>query len=229
MIDPGVRIVDVDPDGFAALSASLVQRDRRPRREVSIVHRGGVVRKAVATFDTEVGLGAGDRIDDARSAGGRVQRHTGADLVTVIDEEAIADLSPRLVEVAKQCRSQAELLWRARVLWQGHQGVVTVPDPSPPRWPIVAEVVAAVPDGHWIIMESAGEDGSLAMRLAGEVIGGLLVRITSVPTGPVALRLHAPALVFDAVLRSDDPWRELRDQHAAGALSAEGLDLFAGA
>lgn len=230
MIDPGVQIVDVDPVGFAALCASLAQRDRSQGREVSVAHAGGVVRKVIATFEVEVGLAAGDRIDDPDAAARRLQSQTGADLVTIIDEESIADLSPRLTELARSCRSQGELLWRARVLWQEHPGVVTVPEPSPPRWPAVADAIAAVPDGHWIVLESSDADGAGDFRLAAKVVGGLLVTITSAaPDGPTGLVVRAPAEVFDGVLRADDPWSQLRQQHTAGTLTSDGLDLFAGA
>ncbi|MGI8794390.1 MAG: hypothetical protein ACR2H3_14655 [Acidimicrobiales bacterium] len=225
MIHPGVAIVDVEPDGFSAVCVALARRDLAATQTVSVAHRSGVVRAIVHSVD---GLlpGPFDPVEDPRATAVTLRSRFDADTVVVIDEEQLGDLSAQLTELGRTCDSQGELLWRARQLWHEHPAVVTVPAPSPPRWLLVAEILASVPDGEWVVLRAErAERGPFV--LAGQVDQGLLVRITSVePPDGVAIEVTAALGVFEAVLGSSDPYAQLRAALADGSIRTTNLPVL---
>lgn len=227
MIDARVRIVDLEPDGFSWLNGRLSSRDRWGG-EVSVLHDGTrVVSVAGPAGDA---VAHGDAVGDPAALAASVADASGAELVTVIDRRVLDELSSSLVDLGRSCRSQGELLWRARELWNTHPGVVAVPAPEPSRWPAVEALLAAVPDDRWIVAR-ARREGSPPMVLAGRVRDGLIVEVTSAepPVEAVAALLETDAATIEQVIAADDPLAALLDALRDPATTHRGLEPLLGA
>lgn len=201
MISPQVRIVDVDPAGFAWLNRLLAASDLAGAGTVTVLHDGGRVVRAVHSGTGDVAFGAAT-VDVAAPAA--LRHRLGADHLVLLDRSALPDLAAAVAGLGRSCATQPELLWRAREAWNACPGVVQDPPPAPSRWPAVAARLAAVADGAWVVATCTGAP---AWRLAARVEGGALVEITSaVPEdATVHLSLTATAESWEAVLSSDDP------------------------
>jgi hypothetical protein len=194
VIDPAVRIEDVDPVGFARLNAALARRDAQTRSTLTVIHRAGVVNQASAPNVSDI-----DDPDALRAA-------HGVDEVVLLDQDGLDDLSARLADAARHAVDQAGLLAACRQIYLDHWAVTVVPRPGPSRWAPVEELVAAVPDGGWLV----GRDE--CWTVAAQVQGGRIVRITSHPPedAHVVLTMQGTAADTDAVLLAEDPLTELR-------------------
>lgn len=226
MIDAGIRIVDLDPDGFSWLNDLLLKRDVARRSTVSVLHDGSRVIQVAGTAAADAGVAAGDAVDDPEALADLVLTRTGADEVTVLDRRGLDELSSDVVDLARRCASQGELLWRSRERWNNHPAVVLRPSPEPSRWPPVQELLARVPDDHWLVLQV---DGDAPFALAGRVRGGLLVELTSRPVeGPVSASIRAPREHVARVLGAGDPLAELVELLDDDAVDHLGLDLLRG-
>lgn len=219
MIDPKVRVVDVDPAGFAWLNGLLAARDVAGDGSVTILHESGEIVRAVHSWrgdltEAEVGLVDISDADATRTA-------LDADHVVLLDRTSLASLDATVTELGRTCPTQGELLWRSREAWNAHPGVVQSPPPRPSRWPNVAELVAGVPDGSWLVAVCTGAP---SWTVGAEVRGGVIVHITSaVPDGAdVAIRVELPAVAWEAALAADDPLLALGE--AVPALGPAGAD-----
>ena len=181
MISPAVRTRDVDPDAMAWLNRVLAGRDRRIRRTLTVVHAAG--RVTAVTGDGDPAVATGDPVDDPAALAAALREAGAYDEVVVVDAPALEELSADLVDLGRRCTSQAELLWRARELWNTHPAVAQSPAPRPSRWPALADRLAAVPDGTWIRVGVSLDDGRVHV-LAVLVEGGVVTELTSnVPAG----------------------------------------------
>lgn len=207
MIDPRVRIEDVDPDAFAHLNKVLSQRDRQGPNTLTVVHDNGRVVQATMPGITD------DDIRDLEELG----RQHGVDEVVLLDRRGLDDLSAQLVELARSTDDQGVLLSQTRDVYLGHWAVTVVPPPGPSRWPALREALNAVPDGAWLVAEA--DD----FKLAAQVRGGRIVRITSYPPdgAHIAVTLRSTVDDVDAVLLADDPLGELRSLRDAGRVRFE--------
>jgi len=208
VIDAGVRMVDLDPEMFAWLNEKLAQRSRSGD-EVSVLHDGLCVVQVAGPVGDVVAIG--DAIDDPCALAERIAGACDAALVTVIDMRCLDAVSADLVELGKECRSQGELLWRARERWNREPGVVMVPAPEPSRWPPVQRLLDGVENGRWVVARMR-QDTRPASVLAARVRDGLIVEVTSVtpPDEDVAVLLDASTDVIADVLDADDPLGALR-------------------
>ncbi|MDQ1437162.1 MAG: hypothetical protein QOK43_791 [Acidimicrobiaceae bacterium] len=207
MIDPGVAIVDVDPEAFAHLNAVLSKRDRSGPSSVTVVHDG---------------------IESVGDLASLRQAH-GVDEVVLLDRRGLDDLSGQLVELARQTDDQGDLLVQCRQAYVGHWAVTIVPPPATTNavgsgpaegesgWAPVQRLLASVPDGQWVAA-MAGE-----WSLAAQVRGGRIVRITSDwPADAVmAASLRGPVAAFDEVLSAPDPLAALRTRVASGEVAID--------
>jgi hypothetical protein len=196
VIDPAVRIEDVDPAALAHLNAVLSRRDRQAKSTLTVLHEDGrVVRSSPP--------GVSDQ--DLAHPESLLARH-GVDEVVLLDARGLDELSARLVELARQTDDQGVLLSRCRDAYLTSWAVQVFPPPGPSLWPPVQAVLDQVPDGDWVRVE-AGE-----FALAAEVRGGRLVRITSDPPvhARVAIAVRGAVEDVDAVLLSDDPLAAMR-------------------
>lgn len=227
MIDAGVRIVDLDPEGFSWLNRCLSARDQG-RQEVSVLHDGATVIQVAGLLDGRE-VAVGDAVDDASILARSVADATGADLVTVIDSRGLDALSSSIVELGRACRSQGELLWRSREEWNAHPGVVMVPPPEPSRWPAIEALLASVPDERWIVVRVRA-DGAAPTVLAGRVRSGLIIEVTSAEpdAGDVAAELETDRSSVELLLGADDPFTALLELLGKTETRHRGLSLLPG-
>lgn len=197
MIDPRIAIEDVDPDALARVNAALSSRDRALRATKTIVHNG-----VEALGDLEA-----------------LRREHGVDELVLLDRTRLDDLSAQFVEAARATDDQGELLARCREIYVNHPAVTLVPCPAGegPGWASVQRLLRSIKNGRWITAV-VGE-----WRLAAEINGGRIVRITSSPPeGSVnAVALRGSVDDLDAVLSAPNPIGELTDRVDAGLVAVD--------
>jgi hypothetical protein len=177
VIAPEIYMHDLDPVGFARLNGRFGRHDT-DEVTITVLHEGGVVQHAV--HSTRGAVDVGDRTGDA----GEMRAHHGVDRVVLLDRRLLDDLSSGVVDLARACATQGELLWRSRELWNAHPAVEQSPAPQPSRWPAVSERLARVPDGAWVVANINDGANAYAFVIGGRVEGGVFVEMTSaIPEG----------------------------------------------
>lgn len=200
MIDPGVAVVDVDPEGFALVNAALSSRQRTEPATATVV------------VDGPEGLAALGDLEALRQA-------EGVDRLVVLDRQRLDDLSAAFVEAARETDDQGRLLAKCREIYVNHPAVTLVPCPSDAAsgWVPVGDLLESIEDGHWI-RAVIGDWG-----LAAELCGGRIVRITSSPPeGAVsAVLLQGTADDLEAVLCAPNPIGELLHRIDSGLVALD--------
>ena len=179
MIAPGLRVVDVEPDGFGVLCALVPRHDRITRGELHLLHQDGHVVRAVHTV---TGPTQGHREplgDDLAGAARRLREVADVDRVILVDRDRLAAQEAAFAAVGPSDIDQPTTLRRSRQLFWASDAVVT--DPAPPTeesWERLAEHLRALGDDYWGLL--AGYDGdACAFTLVGRFVGGQLALMTS--------------------------------------------------
>lgn len=197
VIDPGIAIEDVDPDALARVNAALSSRDRAQRATKTIVHDG-----VEALGDLEA-----------------LRREHDVDELVLLDRTRLDDLSAEFVDAARATDDQGDLLARCRQIYVNHPAVTLVPCPAAggPGWGPVQRLLRSIANGRWITV-LVGE-----WKLAAEINGGRIVRITSSPPeGAVnAVALRGSVDDLDAVLSAPNPIGELVGRVDAGLVAVD--------
>ena len=180
MIDPHVAIEDLDPDGFALLNAIAAERLYRRTRELHVLHRSGVVVRSVRTD--------GGPVDVSTADPHAIRTEHDVDRVICVDVDRAGDLAGALAEAALGTATQPDaIVASTRAFWT-HPAVTTSPDPpGPARWyDELAARLVSIPDGGWIALHLTDID----LRVALQVTGGRIIRITSQPATQPAQTLE---------------------------------------
>jgi hypothetical protein len=227
VIAPGLRVVDVEPDGFGVLCALVPRHDRITRGELHLLHDDGRVVRAVHTVNGPTQEHREPLGDDLPDAARRLRERAGVDRVVLVDRDRLVTQESAFAAVGPSDIDQPTTLHRSRQLFWASDAVVT--DPAPPTeesWEALGEHLRALGDDYWGLL--AGYDGDVcAFTLAGRFVGGQLALMTSLRQvlgderpvasradqlvqaaehlGPVRFVLIASVDVIREVARSDDP------------------------
>lgn len=204
MIAPDIRMVDLDSEGVAFINGVLSSRDRNTDRGVMVLHDGAeVIRVAGHVGEVDV---VGMAVGEPSATAERLRELTGAATLAFVDMRLLDSLSADLVDLARGCATQGELLWRARDLWNGHAAVEQAPSPRLSRWPDVEELLRRVGDGQWVLLRLRRSDGA-DWAFAAQVDGGVISMITSVPPASedTAVTVELEVEQFRSMLQASDP------------------------
>jgi hypothetical protein len=227
VIAPGLRVVDVEPDGFGVLCALVPRHDRITRGELHLLHRDGNVVRAVHTVIGPTQEHREPLGDDLAAAARSLRERAGVDRVVLVDRDRLVAQEAAFAAVGSSDIDQPTALRRSRQLFWASDAVVT--DPAPPTeesWERLGEHLRVLGEDYWGLL--AGYDGdTCAFTLAGRFVGGQLALLTSLrqvlgedrpdaahadqlvqaaeQLGPVRFVLIAPSDVISDVARADDP------------------------
>lgn len=225
MIDPDIRIVDLDTEGFAHLSEVLSRRAIGQKPEIHVLHDAGKVLNVVHTSSGVIAEHRGD-FTDAHMRAEQILKDSDAGRVVMIDKSMILDLPAQQVELAKQSYGQGELLWKSSEAFWTSPGVATAPAPPIPSWLKLQERIQSFGDDFWAVVVASD------ICLVGHFEGGYLTLLTSgnpesaieetEQRGPVPLALVCDLELFDAVLSAPDPLQKLGEV-LPGATLARGI------
>ena len=226
MIAPGLRVVDVEPDGFGVLNALASRYDRPVAAELHVLHDRGAVLRVVHTLAGPSAEHDGHLGDDLAAAAAELRRRTGVDRVVLVDRDGLSELAQPLAACGSPQVDQPTAFRRSHELFWASAAVVT--DPEPPSWAswvALEEHLRALGDDYWALL--AGYDGDLcAFTLLARFVTGQLTHLTSLQpvlgdarppaedvaalvaaaetTGPLPLVLVAPLHVLREVAVSPD-------------------------
>ena len=249
MIDPDVVIVDLEPDGFAWLSALVGRRMHAPVDEIQVLHRDGRVLRAshgrlgLLAADHPI-AGHGVEVRDGAAFAARLRAHEDADRVTVLDADGLVDLNHRINELAAGAATQPELLVEAVASWWAHPAVVT--DPEPPTGLMARRMANVRRAGTWWAVLGVWRDDELFASLIARVVDGTIDRITSASAfgvrpqradaldlvaavereGSVRVLVLADVADIEAVVGAPDPFEALFERRS-GLMAHRGLGLLA--
>lgn len=179
MIAPGLRVVDVEPEGFGVLNQLISRHDRPASAELHVLHDRGRVLRVVHTLagpttEHREPLGA-----DLARAAAELRRRTGVDRVVLVDRDELSALSPALSACGQPEVDQPTAFRRSHEVFWASDAVVT--DPAPPSsapWLELEHHLRGLGDDYWGLL--AGYDGEhCAFTASGRFVSGQLVHLSS--------------------------------------------------
>lgn len=195
MIDPAIRMVDVEPDGFAIVSQLMSEHLHQPQKELHVLHRDGVITRAVLT-QTGVDLSLiGTPFTGARALydEGQLSR------VIAVDEVLLSDLGPSLAE-AGSAPTQDEMFVRSRRTFLASPAVDVYPAPAHGEWERWSRHLFGLGDDYVGVI--AGFDGGVCVfSLVARIHNGLVTDVTSLPGAIGTVESSASSLIDTAGLR----------------------------
>lgn len=226
MIAPGVRIVDVEPDGFGVLNALVSRYDRPTAGELHVLHDQGRVLRVVHTMEGPTSEHREPLGDDLQARAAELRLLTGVDRVVLVDRDGLTALSHPLSACGQPDVDQPTAFRRSHDLFWSSKAVVT--DPAPPTsapWVDLERHLQSLGEDYWGLL--SGYDGSrCAFTAMGRFVAGQLVHLTSLQPvlgdvrpaaadavqlvtaaeqlGPVPLALVAPLDVLRSVAIAPD-------------------------
>ena len=226
MIAPGLRVIDVEPDGFGVLNA-LVSRYDRPRSgELHVLHDDGRVLRVVHTLEGPTSRYREPLGDDLPAKAAELRRLAAVDRVVLVDRDGLSALSHLLSACGLPEVDQPTAFRRSHDVFWSSAAVVT--DPAPPSsasWDELEGHLRSLGEDYWALL--SGYDGErCAFTAVGRFVGGQMVHLTSLQPvlgdarpaageaaqlvgaaeqlGPVPLALVAPLDVLRAVAIAPD-------------------------
>lgn len=179
MIAPGIRVVDVEPDGFGVL-CSLVPSYKRPTRgELHILHDGRSVLRAVHTLSGPTAAHHGALGDDLVAAAQRLREAADVDRVVLVDRDLLRAQAAAFAAAGPSSIDQPTMLRRSQSLFWSSAAVVTSPEPpSQAAWQRLAEHLRDLGSDYWVLL-AGYDDDVCAFTLLGRVVDGQVVLLTS--------------------------------------------------
>ena len=201
MIAPGLRVVDVEPDGFGVLNDLVSRYDRPAAAELHVLHDRGAVLRVVHTLAGPVAEHDAHLGDDLTAAAAALRRRTGVDRVVLVDRDGLSELSHPLAACGAPDVDQPTAFRRSHELFWASAAVVTDPEPpSGTSWLALEDHLRALGDDYWALL--AGYDGDrCAFTLLARFRTGQLTDLTSLqpllgdarPAAPAVAELVAAA------------------------------------
>lgn len=175
MIDPAIKMVDVEPDGFAIVSQSMSEHLHQPQNELHVMHRDGVITRAVLTQTGVDSSLIGTSFTGARALydDGKLSR------VIAIDEMLLSDLGPSLA-AAGSAATQDEMFVRSRRTFLASPAVDVYPAPVHGEWERWSRHLAGLGDDYLGVI-AGFDDGVCVFSLVARIHNGLFTDVTSLP------------------------------------------------
>ena len=180
MIAPGIRIVDVEPDGFGVVCGLMSGRERETRGELHVLHDAGVVRRVVHTVTGPTPAFREPLGDDLPRRARELREQAGVDRVVLVERAALVAQSHAFAAVGPSTVDQPTMMRRSNALFWSSPAVVT--DPAPPAggetWQQLHQHLRGLGDDYWGLL--AGYDGDrCAFTLLARFVEGQVVHLTS--------------------------------------------------
>lgn len=178
MIAPGVRVVDVEPDGFGVLCALLAGAQMSGHGELHLLHDAGHVLRAVHT-QTGATSDYHEPIVDPPGRARELRALTGVDRVVIVDRSGLSALAPALAAAGPAEVDQPEMIRRSTAAFWSSPAVAT--DPAPPDtagWEALSRHLRTLGDDYWGLL--AGYDGDVcAFTALARFVHGRMALLTS--------------------------------------------------
>lgn len=179
MIAPGLRVVDVEPDGFGVLNSLVSRYDRPTSGELHVLHDGGRVLRVVHTLEGPTSKHREPLGDDLPARAAELRQLAAVDRVVLVDRDGLAALSHPLSACGQAEVDQPTAFRRSHDVFWSSDAVVT--DPAPPSsasWDDLERHLQSLGDDYWGLL--AGYDGArCAFTALGRFVGGQMVHLTS--------------------------------------------------
>ena len=227
MIAPGVRVVDVEPDGFGVVCSLSSVYDRPTRGELHVLHDRGRVLRVVHTLHGPSQAHREPLGQDLPARARALREEAEVDRVVLVDRDALVAEADAFAAVGPGTLDQPTVLRRSNELFWSSAAVVTDPEPpcTGPSWERLEQHLRGLGDDYWGLL--AGYDGErCAFTLLARFVGGRVVHLTSLlpllgierppageagalvtaaeGLGPLPLVLIAPLDVLRAVTAAPD-------------------------
>ncbi|MHB8718502.1 MAG: hypothetical protein ACYDAC_06385 [Candidatus Dormibacteria bacterium] len=233
MIDPDVRIIDLEPDGFALICRIASAAQRSTPTTISVLHDSGVPVVAHHSDGEEVPPACLDRFDDPPRRARTLQAEHGVDRVVMYDRSRADDLAAHMVGNSGPHVTQLEAFWANSDSFWSSPAIAVAPPPPPNPWRVLPARLRRAGDDWWGVL-ALYEGDTCAASLLGHVGGGRVDILTSLdhlgtgverpvaaeagrlldlaaPLGRVALGLACEAALFAEALSAPDPLAALAD------------------
>jgi hypothetical protein len=179
VIAPGVRIVDVEPDGFGLLCSLVSTYERPSKGELHVLHENGTVQRAVHTISGPTPRHREPLGPDLPARARALYAEADVDRVVLVDRAALVAQAAEFAAAGPGELDQPTALRRSTQLFWTSPAVVTHPaPPSSASWERLAEHLRGLGDDYWGLL--AGYDGSsCALTALARFVDGRVVHLTS--------------------------------------------------
>lgn len=179
MIAPGLRVVDVEPDGFGVLNALVSRYDRPTAGELHVLHDRGRVLRVVHTLEGPTSEHREPLGEDLPAKAAELRRQAGVDRVVLVDRDRLSDLSHPLSACGPPEVDQPTAFRRSHDVFWSSDAVVTAPaPPNRASWVELERHLSSVGNDYWGLL--AGYDGDrCAFTAVARFVAGQMVHLTS--------------------------------------------------
>lgn len=192
MIAPDVRLVDLEPEGFAligrlALSAQLAQP-----RTLSVLHDSGVPVTAHDSGGAELDTAWLLPFDDARARAADLLAAHAAERVVLYDRSRVDELAATVVANSTPATTQLEAFWANSDAFWSSPAIAAAPPPPANPWRSLPARLGPLGDDWWALLALYEGDTCAATMLA-HLAGGRVDVVTSLDTLGAVERPHRAA------------------------------------
>lgn len=181
MIAPDVRLVDLEPDGFALICRLALAAQLAQPRTVSVLHDSGVPVSAHDSTGARLDASWLAAFDDATRQATELRAAHAVERVVLYDRSRVDQLAAAVVANSTPATTQLEAFWANSDSFWSSPAIAVAPPPPANPWRHLPARLGRLGDDWWALLAMYDGD-TCAATLLGHLAGGRVDTVTSLDT-----------------------------------------------